>query len=200
MIVGRGGGSLEDLWAFNEEIVARSISMSPVPVISAVGHEMFTIADFVADLRAPTPTAAAEIAVPRKSELVGQVMDLEEQLARCMWRRWSWPKRTGADSSRDWPIPSGSCVKRNSAWMSYQLTSCAVFEIACVGSGPVRPGGRAAGRVKSLGGFGSWLQHRPQNTGGKARQRTQPLWTSAAIFSELRFAKGKAICRVERKE
>ncbi|MGA7880728.1 MAG: exodeoxyribonuclease VII large subunit [Terrimicrobiaceae bacterium] len=88
MIVGRGGGSLEDLWAFNEEIVARSISMSPVPVISAVGHEIdFTIADFVADLRAPTPTAAAEIAVPRKSELVKQVMDLEEQLARCMLRR-----------------------------------------------------------------------------------------------------------------
>ena len=81
MIVGRGGGSLEDLWAFNEEVVARAIYASTVPVISAVGHEIdFTIADFVADRRAPTPTAAAEMVLPRKADLVEQIQALEGQL------------------------------------------------------------------------------------------------------------------------
>jgi exodeoxyribonuclease VII large subunit len=74
LIVGRGGGSLEELWAFNEEIVARSIFASAIPIISAVGHETdFTIADFVADLRAATPTAAAELAVPHHLELKQQL-------------------------------------------------------------------------------------------------------------------------------
>jgi len=78
LIVGRGGGSLEDLWAFNEEIVARAIFNSRIPVISAVGHEVdFTIADFVADLRAATPSAAAEIVMPMKEELILRISDLK---------------------------------------------------------------------------------------------------------------------------
>ena len=77
LIVGRGGGSIEDLWAFNEEIVARAIFECTIPIISAVGHEIdFTIADFVADLRAPTPTGAAEIAVPNKTDVINYINQL----------------------------------------------------------------------------------------------------------------------------
>ncbi|MBQ7986855.1 MAG: exodeoxyribonuclease VII large subunit [Clostridia bacterium] len=81
LIVGRGGGSIEDLWAFNEEIVARAIADSKIPIISAVGHETdFTIADFVADLRAPTPSAAAEIAVPSQLELLSKISTMSGRM------------------------------------------------------------------------------------------------------------------------
>ncbi len=82
IIAGRGGGSLEDLWAFNEEIVARAIYGSVIPIVSAVGHEIdYTIADFVADLRAPTPTAAAQMVVPEKAELRRRIEETAATLA-----------------------------------------------------------------------------------------------------------------------
>ncbi len=85
LIIGRGGGSIEDLWAFNEEIVARAIYDSSIPIISAVGHEIdFTIADFVADKRAPTPTGAAEMAVPNKEDVLSYLSQVNLRLNHSM--------------------------------------------------------------------------------------------------------------------
>jgi exodeoxyribonuclease VII large subunit len=200
MIVGRGGGSLEDLWAFNEEIVARSIFASPVPVISAVGHEIdFTIADFVADLRAPTPTAAAEVVVPKKSELVEQVKDLEEQLLQWMWRKlelaredWSGfvkrladPERKLRETQQQVDELSGDLVRR---WRDRirQLKDRLV---------------QIGGRLDALSPLA--VLDRGYSIAHKIPDEKLVKDTAALDIGDIlrvTFAKGKAICRVERKE
>ncbi|NIV93294.1 exodeoxyribonuclease VII large subunit, partial [candidate division KSB1 bacterium] len=88
LIVGRGGGSLEDLWAFNEELVARAIFDSKIPIISAVGHEVdFSIADFVADSRAPTPSAAGEMVVRNRAEVKGELSYYMDRFQRTLLNR-----------------------------------------------------------------------------------------------------------------
>ena len=109
LIVARGGGSLEDLWSFNEEIVARAAAASRIPLIAAVGHETdWTLIDHVADLRAPTPTAAAELAVPVRAELVARVVGLEARAQGAMLRasqRWRGDLRSLARA-----LPSGEAL------------------------------------------------------------------------------------------
>jgi exodeoxyribonuclease VII large subunit len=104
IVLARGGGSLEDLWAFNEEVVARAIHRCPIPVVSAVGHEVdYTIADFVADVRAPTPSAAVALVAPEKSELTRRLDRLGAALVRGIGRRLATDRRQLLLMSRQLP-------------------------------------------------------------------------------------------------
>ena len=119
LIIGRGGGSLEDLWPFNEEAVARTIFDSPIPIVSAVGHEVdFTIADFVADVRAPTPSGAAELVVPDASDWQQLITKLQSRIVNLGRRNLS-----DAAQSLDWlekrlaQASPGATVARQAAWL-----------------------------------------------------------------------------------
>jgi exodeoxyribonuclease VII large subunit len=200
IIVGRGGGSLEDLWAFNEEIVARAISAAPVPVISAVGHEIdFTIADFVADHRAPTPTAAAERVVPRKSDLTEQLLVLEEALLRAMQFKIDTAKESWRGLVKRLSDP-GRKLREHQQWLdelSEDLVRCFHKRLSEFKARLAHQTGRlnALSPLAVLDRGYSIAHQLPDETIVKDS-------ATLNIGDRLRitFARGKSVCRVEEKD
>ncbi len=130
IIIARGGGSIEDLWAFNDEQVARAIFHCPVPVISGVGHETdFTIADFVADVRAPTPTAAAELAVPDQTDLRGQLDEFNSRQIRAVQTRINEAKRLSQDLSQRVKMYSPANIILNGRQRVDELTGRLILDL-----------------------------------------------------------------------
>ena len=200
LIVGRGGGSLEDLWAFNEEVVARSIYAASVPVISAVGHEIdFTIADFVADYRAPTPTAAAEKVVPRRSELMADLLDLEERLMKSMLRRLEREKENWRGLVKRLADPERKLreTQQRLDELSLGLERCFRVRLRQLKDRLVRESGRlnALSPLAVLQRGYSIAHQIPEEKIVKDAAALQ-----IGDLLRVTFAQGKSICRVERKE
>ena len=155
IIVARGGGSIEDLMAFNEEAVVRAVFDSAIPLISAVGHETdTTLIDFVADVRAPTPTAAAELAVPVRTELLGQTLDFQRRLLRSYAKSMDDRRRHLAQSSNSRPAPDqgrgGPSSQRSAAASQARRRPCRGHEQAA-GTRPSHPAWRFAQAGRDAG-------------------------------------------------
>ena len=200
MIVGRGGGSLEDLWAFNEEVVARAIYAAPVPVISAVGHEVdFTIADFVADHRAPTPTAAAEMVVSRREDLIEHVRVLGGRFLRCIQGKIEIERDALRSLARRLSDPSRKLRENQMLLDELTVSLWRRFQDRLV-----RLRQRLAHGSERLGGLSPLaVLERGYSIAHKVPEGSIVKDSAAiAVGDRLRisFARGKALCTVEEKE
>jgi len=202
LIVGRGGGSLEDLWAFNEEVVARAISESKLPVISAVGHEVdLTIADLVADYRAPTPTAAAQAAVPDRTELLSLLEGLRGQLVRLQGERLEGLELRLERALRSYAF---RLPKRQIEEGLQRLDGLWERLLRALERRLTREEERLAGLVARLEGAGPLAVLR-RGYALLLRERTGEPLTSAAQVAEgelvrAKLYEGELLCRVERRE
>jgi len=202
LIVGRGGGSLEDLWAFNEEVVARAISESKLPVISAVGHEVdLTIADLVADYRAPTPTAAAQAAVPDCTELLSLLEGLRGQLVRLQGERLEGLELRLERALRSYAF---RLPKRQIEEGLQRLDGLWERLLRALERRLTREEERLAGLVARLEGAGPLAVLR-RGYALLLRERTGEPLTSAAQVAEgelvrAKLYEGELLCRVERRE
>ena len=200
MIVGRGGGSLEDLWAFNEEVVARAIFAAGVPVISAVGHEIdFTIADFVADHRAPTPTAAAEMVVPRKADLMERVEEMRGRLLREIHGRLDQEREAWAGLARRLADPRRRLQENQMRLDELSLALGRRFQDHLGRLKNRLPQG--VGRLSGLSPLavlerGYSIAHKMPE--GLIIKDSAPLKIGDLL--RITFARGKSLCRVEEKE
>ncbi|MBI2985763.1 MAG: exodeoxyribonuclease VII large subunit [Deltaproteobacteria bacterium] len=200
LIVARGGGSLEDLWAFNEEVVARAIFAACVPVISAVGHEIdFTIADFVADHRAPTPTAAAEMVVSRKADLTERIEELQSRLVREIQVRLDRERETWAGLARRLADPRRRLQESQMRLDELSLSLWRRFQDH-LGRLKNRLN-HGAGRLSSLSPLA--VLERGYSIAHKMPEGVIVRDTAAIKIGDLlriTFARGKSLCRVEEKE
>jgi exodeoxyribonuclease VII large subunit len=200
LIVGRGGGSLEDLWAFNEEVVARAIFAAPIPVISGVGHEVdFTIADFVADHRAPTPTAAAAMAVPKRAELVENLQELHDDLVTAMQMKLETGKESWKGLVRRLADPSRRLQENQLRLDELSIALCRRFRDCLKRSRDrLHHDAEHLGSLSPLAvlGRGYSIVHKmPEESIVK-----ESVSTKIGDLLRITFARGKSFCRVERNE
>ena len=200
LIVGRGGGSAEDLWAFNEEAVARSIYRSDIPIISAVGHEIdFTIADFVADFRAPTPSAAAEMVVANKADLARNLEGLNTRLRGSMNNQVQLLKRKVENMQNRLLYKSGlDKIRMSQQRIDELLQRCTVSAQHLLDTKRDKFG-KLAGELNALSplailqrGYSVCLQYPSRKMVKNAAE------VSAGDKVEVKLANGEIICEVER--